>query len=37
MIEYTVVVLPIPLRPSSEVISPTPTSRSTPKSTWLRP
>ena len=31
MIEYTVVVLPIPLRPSREVISPAPTSRFDPE------
>ena len=36
MIERIVVVLPMPLRPSSVTISPSPTSRSTSNSTWLR-
>ena len=32
-----VVVLPMPLRPSSATTSPAPTSRSTPNRTWLAP
>ena len=37
MIERTVVVLPMPLRPSSVTTRPGPTWRLTPKSTWLIP
>src|SRR5262249_53031540 len=37
MIERMVVVLPMPLRPSSVTTSPRRTSRSTPNSTWLWP
>ena len=33
----TVVVLPMPLRPISATTSPSPISRSTPKSAWLAP
>ncbi len=37
MIDFIVVVLPAPLRPSSVTTSPSPTSKSTPCSTWLSP
>ncbi len=37
MIERTVVVLPMPLRPMSVTISPDATASDMPNSTWLRP
>jgi hypothetical protein len=37
MIERTVVVLPMPLRPSSVAISPCEICRERPNSTWLAP
>ena len=37
MIERTVVVLPMPLRPISVTISPAEMASETPNSTWLRP
>ena len=37
MIERTVVVLPMPLRPMSVTISPGAMASETPNSTWLRP
>ena len=37
MIERTVVVLPMPLRPISVTISPAVMANETPNSTWLRP
>ncbi len=37
MIERTVVVLPMPLRPISVTISPGAIGSETPNSTWLRP
>jgi hypothetical protein len=37
MIERTVVVLPMPLRPRSDTTSAFPICRSMPKRTWLRP
>jgi hypothetical protein len=37
MIERTVVVLPMPLRPSSVATSPGAMRSDTPNSTWLRP
>jgi hypothetical protein len=37
MMERTVVVLPMPLRPRRLTISPAAMASETPKSTWLRP
>ena len=37
MIERTVVVLPMPLRPISVTTSPRPIASERPNSTWLRP
>jgi hypothetical protein len=37
MIESTVVVFPMPLRPSSVTTSPGPIANDTPNSTWLKP
>src|ERR1700733_4000743 len=37
MMDFIVVVLPAPLRPSSVTTSPSATSKSTPCSTWLSP
>src|SRR3954447_13118061 len=37
MMDFSVVVLPAPLRPRSVTVSPSRTSRSTPCSTWLSP
>ena len=35
--EFTVVVLPMPLRPMKPTASPSPTSSEMPNSAWLRP